>query len=108
MSRLARTWALTAVVSSAAGGATSRAGAAATPSVATAQAVTGQTTTNAMLWDAQQTRDDSAATGRRSALIAVEMISRSAAGARRRPKLAKRRGRAGGWDYQDELPREKL
>jgi len=68
-------------VSSAAGGATLRTSAAASPDVATAQAITGRATINAMWWDALQSWDHSAATRWRSDLIAKETISRSAAGA---------------------------
>jgi len=93
-SKRTRTKDLTAGVNSAAGGATLRTSAAASPNVATAQAITGRATTNAMWWDALQSRDHSAATHWRSAQIAKDTISRSAEGVRRRPKPPKRRGRA--------------
>ena len=76
-----RTKDLIAGVSSAAGGATLRTNAAASPNVATSQAITGRATTNTMRWDALQFRDHSAATHWRSALIAKATISGSAAGA---------------------------
>jgi len=67
-------------MSSAVGGATSRTSAAASPNEATAQVISGQATTNAMWWDALQSRDHSAATRWRSAQIAKEIISHLAAG----------------------------
>jgi len=80
-------------MSSAVDGATSRRSAAASPHAATAQAITAQVTTSAMWWDALQSRDHSAATRWRSALIAREVTPHSAAGARRGGKPPKRRGR---------------
>jgi len=67
---------MTAGVSSAEGGATLRASEAASPSVATAQAITEQVTTNGMSWDSWQSRDQSAAARWRCALIATAIISR--------------------------------
>jgi hypothetical protein len=71
---------LTAAVSSAAGGATSRSRVAASLGVATTQGITGRATTNVMRWDALQSRDHSAATLWRRALFAKEIMSHSAAG----------------------------
>jgi len=66
---------LTAGAGSVLGGATSKTNAAASPNVATAQAITGQATTSAMWWDALQCRDHAVATRWRSYLIATEIIS---------------------------------
>jgi len=68
-------------LSSAVGGAMSRTSVAASPNVAISQAITGQTTTSAIWWDALLSRDHSAATVWRSALIAKEIRSNSAEGA---------------------------
>jgi len=80
-SKRTRTKDLTAGASSAPDGATSRTSAAASPNVDTAQAITGQPTTSAMWWDALQRGDHSAASRWRSAPIAGEITSDSAAGA---------------------------
>jgi len=73
--------ALTAGVSSAVDGATYKTRATRSPSVTTAQAISGQGTINAMSWGVWQSRDHSAATRWRSAPTIKEIILHLAAGA---------------------------
>jgi len=100
--------ALTGGVSSAVGGVTYRISEATSPSIATAQAITGQATTSAMLWGVRHSRDHSAATRWRSAPIAKEITLRAAAGVQRRAKPPERGGRAERQEQQGGFPRAKL
>ena len=100
-SKRTRTKDRTAGVSKAFGGATMRTRVAASSNVATAQAITGQATTNAIRWDAVESRDHSAATHWGTALIVRKIITRLTAGARIWPNIPKWRVRAEKQGYQD-------
>lgn len=79
--------AVTAGVRTTADGATSRPSAAASPNVAIGQGITGQETTNETEWGVEHSRNNSAALWWRNTLIAIGILSCSAAGEQRRVKL---------------------
>jgi hypothetical protein len=95
-------YAQTADVSTAGGGATWRASAAAHWHAATVQGHTAPTPINAMSWGAVQSRALSAAPPKRSALTAKETTSHSAAGVQRWLRQPGRHGRGGKETKQDK------